>query len=628
MRVIKGIWKVLVGIKDMLVLLFMLLFFGLIFIGLASSPNPSAIKDGALLLALNGSVVEQPSEVDPLAALSGQEMLAEHRLSDLVRALDAAITDKRVKAVVLDLDRFTGGYPATVANLADAVRRVRDSGKPVLAYATGYTDSGYLLAANASEVWVNPQGGTLFAGPGGAQLYYKTLLDKLGINAHVYRVGTYKSAVEPYTRSDQSPEAKAANQALYGSIFQQWVDRVKQARPKAQVDAFVQRPAELVQAAQGDIATANKNAGLVDQIGERLAFDKRVAQLVGAEPNKAEGTYKTIKMANWINAHPVKQVGSPIGVITIAGEIVDGEGGSGTVGGDTISKLILDALAKKDLKALVVRVDSPGGSALASEKMRQAILAAKAQKLPVVVSMGGLAASGGYWVSTPGDVIFAEPNTITGSIGIFGIIPTFEGTLAKIGVNADGVATTPLTGQPDIYRGTNPTVDAILQSGIERGYARFIGLVAQSRKLTPERVNEIGQGRVWDGGTARQIKLVDRFGNLNDAVAEAAKLAKLDPAKVHPRFLEKEPDPFTQFLAQLTKPSDSDGEASGTDLFARMTAERQAVFAQALGDVRRLIAGPSAGVQARCLECQAYGPVRTQAGDRRAALTLIEGALR
>ncbi|WP_448660021.1 signal peptide peptidase SppA [Sphingomonas sp. CJ99] len=627
MKVARTVWKILVGIKDGLVLLFMLLFFGLVFAALAASPNPAAIKDGALLLTLDGSVVEQPTEADPLAALTGQSVLSEHRLSDLVRALDAAIADKRVKAVVLDLDSFAGGYPATIANLADAVKRVRDSGKPVLTYATGYSDSGYLLAAHASEVWVNPQGGTLFTGPGGTQLYYKELLDKLGVNAHVYRVGTYKAAVEPYIRADQSPESRTANQALYGAVFQQWVDRVKQARPKAQIDAFIQRPAEMVQAAQGDIAAANKNAGLVDQVGERLAFDKRVAALVGAEPNKAEGTYKTIKMANWINAHPVKQVGSPIGVITIAGEIIDGDSGQGTVGGDTISKLILDALAKKELKALVVRVDSPGGSALASEKMRQAILAAKAQKLPVVVSMGGLAASGGYWVSTPGDVIFAEPNTITGSIGIFGIIPTFEGTLAKIGVGADGVATTPLTGQPDLYRGTNETVDAILQSGIERGYARFVGLVAQSRKMTPERVDEIAQGRVWDGGTARQLKLVDKFGNLNDAIAEAARLAKLDPAKVHARFLEKEPDPFAKLIAQFAKPSDSEA-AVGRDLFARMTAERQAVFARALGDVRRLIDGRTATMQARCLECAAYGPVQARADDQRLATRLVEGALR
>lgn len=627
MKVARTVWKILVGIKDGLVLLFMLLFFGLVFAALASSPNPAAIKDGALLLALDGSVVEQPTEADPLAALTGQSVLSEHRLSDLVRALDAAIADKRVKAVVLDLDSFAGGYPATIANLADAVKRVRDSGKPVLTYATGYSDSGYLLAAHASEVWVNPQGGTLFTGPGGTQLYYKELLDKLGVNAHVYRVGTYKAAVEPYIRADQSPESRTANQALYGAVFQQWVDRVKQARPKAQIDAFIQRPAEMVQAAQGDIAAANKNAGLVDQVGERLAFDKRVAGLVGAEPNKAEGTYKAIKMANWINAHPVKQVGSPIGVITIAGEIIDGDSGQGTVGGDTISKLILDALAKKELKALVVRVDSPGGSALASEKMRQAILAAKAQKLPVVVSMGGLAASGGYWVSTPGDVIFAEPNTITGSIGIFGIIPTFEGTLAKIGVGADGVATTPLTGQPDLYRGTNQTVDAILQSGIERGYARFVGLVAQSRKMTPQRVDEIAQGRVWDGGTARQLKLVDKFGNLNDAIAEAARLAKLDPAKVHARFLEKEPDPFAKLIAQFAKPSDSEA-AAGRDLFARMTAERQAVFARALGDVRRLIDGRAATMQARCLECAAYGPVQARGDDQRLAARLVEGALR
>lgn len=612
MKLVRGAWKLLVGIKDALVLLFMLLFFAALFAALSARPNSGAIKDGALVLAIDGTIVEQPAEADPLASVGGGSAVREYRMRDLVRALDAAKTDARVKVVVLDLDRFMGGYPAAVSEVGEAIARVRAANKPVLAYATGYSDASYLLAANASEIWVDPMGGTLFSGPGGSRLYYKGLIDKLGVTTHVYKVGKFKSAVEPYILSQQSPEAKQANEALYGAIFGQWQEAVKKARPKARIEPLLTTPAEAVAATQGDFAKMNQQLGLVDKLGDRLAFGKRVGEIAGVDAGKPVGSFKTIKLDNWLAANPVKASGEAVGVITIAGEIVDGKAGPGVAAGDTIANLLLKGLAEKKLKALVVRVDSPGGSALASERIRQAILQAKAQGLPVVVSMGSLAASGGYWVSTPGDVIFAEPNTITGSIGIFGIIPTFENTLAKIGVTADGVKTTPLTGQPDIYAGTNETVDRVLQSGIEQGYRRFTGLVAQSRKMSVARVDEIGQGRVWDGGTARQLGLVDRFGNLDAAIAEAAKRAKLDPAKVQTVYLEKEPGWFQQLLAGMLAGSGEDeeeaGEAtSGGDIYARLGEQRRAVLAQALGDARRL-AGASS-MQARCLECMAYGPM-------------------
>ena len=614
MKLVRGAWKLLVGIKDGLVLILMLLFFGALFAALSSKPN-TRITDGALVLDLAGSIVEQPAEADPVALLSGQSAAQELRLRDVVRALDAAKGDSRVKAVVLDMDKFAGGYPATLAEVGDAVARVRTSGKPVLAYATLYTDGAYRIASNASEVWQNPFGGTMFRGPGGAQLYYKGLIDKLGVNAHVYRVGQFKSAVEPYIRADQSEPARAANQALYGAIFDQWRAAVQKARPKAQLDALLTRPDAVIQAAGGDIAQANLRGGIVDRLGDRIAFGKRVAELAGEDKGKAAGSFRTITYANWLAANPVSTSGDAIGVITVAGTIVDGEAKSGTAGGDTIAKLLLDGLATKNLKALVVRVDSPGGSVLASERIRQAILQAKAAKLPVVVSMGGLAASGGYWVSTPGDVVFAEPNTITGSIGVFGVLPTFENTLSKIGVTADGVGTTPLSGQPDVLRGTNPAFDAIMQSGVEHIYARFTGLVAQSRNLPQARVDEIGQGRVWDGGTARQLKLVDRFGNLTDAIAEAARRARLDPAKVQTVYLEKEPSALEKALKGFADRQRGDTpDQAATDLLGRVALEQRAVLAQALGDARRMLT-TQPGVQARCLECAGLGPVRTSAED-------------
>lgn len=613
MKLIKGAWKLLVGIKDALVLVFMLLFFGALFAALNARPTPAAIHDGALDLDLDGTIVEQPHEVSPMALLSGQDVAKEYRLRDLVRAIDAAKDDSRVKAVVLDLDHFGGGYPEAISEVAAALGRVRASGKPVLAYATAYTDSGYRLAAEASEIWINPMGGSLFMGPGGSQLYYKGLIDKLGVDVHVYRVGKFKSYVEPYTRADSSPEAKQADQQLYGAIFDQWREGVQKARPKAELTQFLTAPDLPIVAAGGDIAKANLAAGIVDRLGDRIAFGQRVAQVAGEPSGKAAGTFNTIDLDDYIAAHPVKTSGDAIGVITVAGDIVDGKGGPGEAAGDTVSKLVLDGLAKKNLKALVVRVDSPGGSAFASEQIRSAIMQAKAQKLPVIVSMGSLAASGGYWVSTAGDMIFAEPNTITGSIGIFGIIPTFENTLKKIGVTTDGIQTTPLSGQPDVVGGTNPTVDAIFQAGIENGYNQFIGRVSQARKLSPERVNEIAQGHVWDGGTARQLGLVDRFGGLQDAINEAAKRAHLDPAKVHAEYLEKKPGRFEQLAAQLASKDDDDDADTQGDAFSRIAAQRRAVFADVLGQVRQLSSG--AAIQARCLECGALGPATPSSKD-------------
>ncbi len=610
---VRSAWRVLVGVKDALVLVAMLLFFGILSAALLARPGQGPVGDGALLLKLNGAIVEQPSEPSTFAFASGGGSTPhEFRLRDLVRVIDKAKDDGSVKAVVLDLDQFGGAYPAALDEVGAALARVRASGKPVLAYATAYTDGGYRLAANASEIWVNPMGGTLFTGPGGSQPYYKGLIDKLGVTAHVYRVGKYKSFVEPYTRTDASPEAKEEVVALYRVLFDGWQQAIHRARPKAQVAAFLTSPDKVIEATGGDIAQADLNAGLVDHLGDRLAFGQRVAQFAAPDGKKVAGTFKTISYQDYVDINPLPRGGDAIGVVTVAGDIVDGKAGPGSAGGDTVSRAILDGLATRHLKALVLRVDSPGGSALASEKIRQALLQAKGAGLPVVVSMGSVAASGGYWVSTAGDMIFAEPSTITGSIGIFGIIPTFENALKKIGVTSDGVRTTPLSGQPDILSGTTPVADAVFQAGIEHGYREFVSRVAQARHLSPQRVDEIGQGRVWDGGTARQIGLVDRFGTLNDAIAEAARRAGLEAADVHAEYLEKKPSGFARLVQQLGRNKEDDDEA-GDDVFARTAAVQRATFARALGDARRL--ATSASIQARCLECEGLGPTVASAGD-------------
>lgn len=612
MKLVRGAWKLLVGIKDALVLLAMLLFFGALFFALNARTRATAIRDGALVLELNGPIVEQPREATPTELLSGAQAGREFRTRDVLRALEAAKTDSRVKAVVVDLDMFGGAYPATLGEVADALAAVKRSGKPVLAYAAGYTDGGYRLAAAASEIWMDPMGGTLFAGPGGSQPYFKGLLDRLGVNAHVYRVGKFKAAVEPYTRADQSPESAAANQALYGGLFAQWREAVARARPKAQLGAWLTQPQAIVQQAGGDIAQANLRTGLVDHLGDRVAFGRRVAQIVGGNDAKPAGWFNAIRLDRYVEAHPLPKAGQ-IGVLTVAGDIVDGEAGPGSAGGDTVSDLLYKGLAEQDLKALVLRVDSPGGSVPASERIRLAVLEAKRRGLPVVVSMGGLAASGGYWVSTPADAIFAEPGTITGSIGIFGIVPTFENTLAKIGVTTDGTRTTPLSGQPDVLGGTNPATDALFQAAIEHGYMQFLTHVSKARRLPVPRVNEIAQGRVWSGGDARQLGLVDRFGSLEDAIAEAARRAKLNPAAAKVVWLEEEPG-FAAEVAKMVADQEEDEDAGAGDVFARLAWQRRQLLATAIGDAQRMLSGAS--IRAQCLECAGLGPVSARGGDR------------
>lgn len=600
MQFVRISWKILVGLKDLLVLLFMLLFFAAIFAVLNSSPNPAMVRDGALLLKLDGVVSEQPAEIDTLTTLtSSAASVGEMRQRDIVRALKLAETDDRVKAVVVDMDRFMGGGQASLAAIGSSLDGVKKAGKPVYVFATAYTDDSYQLAAHATQIWMDPLGGAMLTGPGGSQPYFKGLLDRLGVKANIYRVGTYKSAVEPFMRSDQSEASKAAIKGVYDEIWGQWKAAVAKARPQAQLEQMLTDPAGAVEGAQGNLAQLALSSKLVDTLGDRVAFGKFVASKVGADDQKTTGGFANTPMDAFLAHHGPASAGKQIGVITIAGTIVDGEGGPGSAAGDTVSGLIYDALDNKDLKALVVRVDSPGGSVMASEKIRLAIEAAKAKKIPVIVSMANLAASGGYWISLPADVIFADPSTITGSIGIFGVIPSAEVGLAKIGVNADGVKTTPLSGEPDVLNGFSPEFDRVAQSAIENGYRQFLNRVAAARKKTPAQVDAIAQGRVWAGGTARRLGLVDRTGGMNDAFAEAAKRAGLKSDGWHAEYIEP-PVSFTETLLQGLMPKRAQATAP-MDIFAH-AAWQQNLFAQRVARDLNMLTGVQ-GVQAACLEC-------------------------
>ena len=602
MRFLGAVWRLLVGIKDALVLIFMLMFFGLLYVGLQSRPNQ--VGDGVLVLDLDGTVVEQPSTPDTAELLAGSQRLHEFSRRELVAVLDAAADDGRVKAVALDLDGFLGGGQTALGDVGAALDRVRKAGKPVVAYAAGYSDDGYQLAAHASEIWMHPLGAVAIAGPGGQNLYYKGLLDKLGVTANVYRVGTYKAAVEPFTRSDMSPEARANLQSLAGALLETWREDVTKARPAAAVDAYMRDPVAALGAAGGDLGKAALAAKLVDKLGERRAFEHRLAELGGEDRNQTGG-YESISYDDFAADAADLDPNGPIGVITVAGDIVDGKARAGTAGGDSIAEAIEKGLRDDGLKALVVRVDSPGGSVLASERIRQALLAAKAGDIPVVISMGNVAASGGYWVATAGDYVFAEPSTITGSIGVFGILPSFEGTMAKLGLGADGVKTTPLSGEPDLFHGPGPEADRLLQAGVDGVYRNFLGIVAKARRKSPADIDRIAQGRVWDGGSARQLGLVDGFGGMDEAVAKAAELAKLGDER-GVRYLERPTSLTEQILGILAGEEETD--APPADALAGLAPAAEWQVQAALAELHAILSGPS--IQARCLECAPVAPVR------------------
>lgn len=610
MKTLGWIWRIVVGIKDLLVLALLALFFIAISAAL-SGAGPATVPDGAaLVVSLDGGIVDQGSETSPFDTVSGN-VSSEVQVRDLVRGIDRAAADSRIKALVLDLDLFFGGGQANIAAVADAVTRFRKSGKPVHAWATAYSDDSWLLAAGADRIWLNPLGGVIFSGPGGSRLYFARAIEKLQIDINVFRVGTYKSFVEPYTRASASPEAKAADQALADSLWSSWLGDVKRLRPAADVSFYIAQLPQRLGQAGGDSARAALNAKLVDQLASRDEFDAAMVKLVGEGDLDSWGHFAGVSLTDYLDATGQgKSSGDAVGVVYVSGNIVDGEAPRGTAGSTTIRQALEQALDENaDIKALVVRVDSGGGSVTASEEIRAALLAAKADGLPVVASFGPVAASGGYWVGTAADEIFAQNSTITGSIGVFAILPSFPRALNDLGINSDGVKTTPYSGEPDVVAGLSPEVRQVLQMGVENTYQRFIGLVAKARRLPVAEVDRIAQGRVWAGREAKGLKLVDTIGGLDAAVAAAARRAGI---KGDVRVIDIE-KPEPAWAKALKSFGASETEQQARDPWAQlMRASRQRLMGS-IADFAFLASGRGATLQAACLECAAAGSPRAAA---------------
>ena len=552
-----GLFRGLDGLRKVLHLLLLLVIFGFIF-GAMGASGPKAPSDAALVLRPEGEIVEQLSG-DPLElAIAEARGLGrdETRLRDLTDAMRAAKDDARIKALVIDFDRMGGAGQPTLDEFARAITDFRKSGKKVIAQANAYGRDTYYVAAHADEVYLDPMGLVVIEGYERYRNYYKQALDKLGVDVNVFRVGTYKSAVEPWLRSDMSPEDREASQAFVNSLWETYVAAVAKARglaPEA-VLSYVNTLSPAVQAAKGDGAKVALQAKLVTALKTPREVEQRVMQLAAKDDDK--DTYRGVSVNEYLKvARAEDRLGKPaeqrVAVLVGSGEIVDGGGMGGVISGDKMSDLVRKARLDKAVKALVLRVDSPGGSVLASEQIYREVQAFKATGRPVVVSMGDLAASGGYYISAPADEIWASPATITGSIGIFGLFPTAPRTFDKLGIATDGVGTTPLSGELRLDRPVGPAAATLLQATIEHGYEEFLGRVSKGRNKTRDQVDAIAQGRVWAGRDAKRLGLVDGLGSLDDAVNAAAKRAKLKDGEWSRDYLEPDKSFAQQLLSSV-----------------------------------------------------------------------------
>jgi protease IV len=551
-----GLWRGLDGLRKVLHLIVLLVIFGVV-LGVLLSGTARIPARAALLIEPEGELVEQLSG-DPLSrALDAarSDRRRETLLWDLTDSIRAAATDRRIPVLALDLDKLDGATQPTMEELARAIREFRATGKKVIAYGSELSQEAYYLAAQADETYVDPLGFVLIEGYDRYRLYLKEALDKLGVDINVFRVGEYKSAVETYTRTNMSPEDRAESSAYLGVLWASYQEAITGARKLAPdaVAKYVGSLAQTVPAAGGNAAHVALEAGLVSGIKTQLEVEKLLVGIVGED--KSSGSFRAVSVSDYLPyaraQRKLKASGkSHVGVIVASGEILDGEQPPGTIGGDSTARLIRQARLDSDIKALVLRVDSPGGSVMASEEIYRELKALRTTGKPLVVSMSGYAASGGYYISAPADEIWASPATLTGSIGIFAIIPTVDRTLGKVGVSVDGVGTTPLSGQLRIDRPLGAEARALLQSQIDRGYDEFLERVSSGRKKSRAEIDSIAQGHVWAGTDAKRLGLVDHLGSFDEAVKAAARRAKL--TDYAPEFLEPELT-WTQELAQAFK---------------------------------------------------------------------------
>jgi protease-4 len=526
------VWRALDALRKVLHLIVLLV----LFLGIAAALSPSipiVHHKTALVIAPQGTLVEQLAG-DPfdraIAELYGQQR-AETLVRDITDAIEAAKEDKRVEVLVLDLGQMAGGGVAKLEEVAAAIRDFRASGKKVIAFGEGYDQAQYYVAAQADQVYLDPQGLVLIDGFGYYRTFLKGVIDKLSIDINVFRAGKFKSYTDQFSRSDMSETEEEESLTWLNALWSQYQAGIVKARglDEGAIAAYANDFAALAKAQGGDLAAVALDKRLVTELKSRREFEEELKGLVGEDED--EHTYRGIPHWDYLAAvRPTRALhldGDRIGVVVASGEILDGEQPPGTVGSDSLARLLRDALHEDAIKAVVLRIDSPGGSVFASEVIRREVDALRDAGKPVVASMSSVAASGGYYIAMDADEIWASPATLTGSIGVFAVFPTVERTLGKFGITIDGVGTTPLADSLRLDRTLHDQAKEILQSSVEHTYRDFVEHVASAREKSFDDIDAVAQGRVWAGVDAHQRGLVDHLGSYKDALNAAAKLAKL-----------------------------------------------------------------------------------------------------
>jgi protease-4 len=551
--VFSGLWRLLDFTRRLVLNLLFLALLAVFAIAWYAGSRVTPLQENtALVLNLSGDLVEQyaGSTSEALLADALGERRRETRLRDVLAALDGAASDPNIVRAVLVLDDLSGGGTASLREVAAALDRFRKAGKQVVAWGSSFSQRQYFLAAHADELYLHPYGAVELRGLGDQRLYFADALAKLGITMHAFQAGKYKSAIEPLTRNAPSPEALQADQAWLDDLWSTWTREVEAARklPKGAIAQIIDNAPQKLEAVQGDVAKLAAQEKLVDALKTRDEFRALMIER-GAAASAKQGTFRQVAFDQYL-AHVADKRGDAVAVVVAQGEIIDDDAPQGMVGGRATAELIRRAREDEGVKALVLRVDSPGGSAFGSELIRREVELTRKAGKPVVASMGDQAASGGYWIAMSADTIVADPTTITGSIGVFGVLPTFENTLEKLSIGSGGASTTWLAGAASPLRPLDKRLEQMVQSSIGHIYRQFIGQVAASRKSTPEKINEVAQGRVWTGQQAKAHGLVDELGGFQRALALAAERGGL-AADARVTYVERDPRGIDRWLSLL-----------------------------------------------------------------------------
>lgn len=576
------VWKAVDGLRKFLHLVLMLFIF-MIFLGALSSTTPLVPAKSALLIKPAGSLVEE-LEGDPydraIAELLG-ESIPQTLVQDVVDGLRFARDDDRIKGVVLDLGGLHASGLSQLERVGIAIDDFRESGKPVIAVADFYNHAAYYVASRADEVYMHPDGAVLLSGFGAYRTYYKSAIDKLKIDWNVFRVGTHKSAVEPYMRDDMSDASRESTSRLVDrlwNVYQADIVRSRGLEPDA-LDSMLDNFVTELDAVDGDLAELAIKFELVDELLPRDEFNERIIKFAGTDPDD-DGEYRSTGLGDYVSAMRLTKsdtgADDNVAIIVAAGEILNGTQPPGTIGGDSTAELLRRARLDDSVKAVVLRVDSPGGSAFASEVILDEIERLRQDDKPVVASMSSVAASGGYWISMAADRIVASDVTITGSIGIFGMLPTFQRSLSALGIHTDGVGTSIWSGQFRADREMSDDAKAVFQLVINKGYDDFISKVAKYRGLEKSVVDTIAQGQVWTGSEALDHGLIDSIGGLDDAVSIAAELAGLSDGEYGRKQIYKELTPTEQFALEFLGSVSSLGIDAGRFVDRQSTLQRLA----------------------------------------------------